>query len=52
MAESKLRDKDNFIESLVDLFYRAKQTSSKTIKFEQLTAYLIEHEIEQANSNT
>jgi len=34
MAESKLRDKDNFIESLVDLFYRAKQTSSKTIKFE------------------
>ena len=52
MAESSLSDRDNFIESLVDLFYRAKQTSSKTIKFEQLTAYLIEHEIEQANSGT
>jgi len=24
MAESSLRDKENFIESLVDLFYRAK----------------------------
>jgi hypothetical protein len=34
MAESSLSDRDNFIESLVDLFYRAKQTSSKTIKFE------------------
>ncbi len=52
MAESSLSDRDNFIESLVDLFYRAKQTSSKTIKFEQLTAYLIEHEIEQAHSGT
>lgn len=52
MAESSLADRDNFIESLVDLFYRCKQNSCKTLKFEQLTAYLIEHEIEQANQGT
>lgn len=46
MAESRLSDRENFIELLVDLFYRAKKTHSKTIKFEQLTAYLIDHEIE------
>ncbi len=52
MAESRLSDRENFIELLVDLFYRAKKTHSKTIKFEQLTAYLIDHEIEQANTAT
>jgi hypothetical protein len=36
----------------VDLFYRCKKTSSKTLKFEQLTALLIDHEIQQSGSST
>lgn len=30
----------------MDLFYRCKKTSAKTLKFEQFSAYLIEHEID------
>ena len=47
MADSKLSDRDDFIQQLVDLFYRANKSNSATIKFEDLTSYLIEHEIEQ-----
>lgn len=31
----------------MDLFYRANKANTSTIKFEDLTSYLIEHEIEQ-----
>lgn len=37
--------RDDFIQSLVDLFYRCNKNSGHTIKFEDLTSYLIEHEI-------
>ena len=36
----------------MDLFYRCKKTSSRTLKFEQLTALLIDHEIQQSGSST
>ena len=47
LFESSLSGRDDFIQSLVDLFYRCNKTSGSTIKFEDLTSYLIEHEIEQ-----
>lgn len=46
MEDSALGKRDDFIQSLVDLFYRCNKTSSSTIKFDDLTSYLIEHEIE------
>lgn len=49
LRDSAIRDNDNFIQQLVDLFYRCKKTTSKTIKFEQLSVYLIEHEISQSS---
>lgn len=52
MADNRISDRDDFIQQLVDLFYRCKKTSSKTLKFEQLTAYLIDHEIQQSGSGT
>jgi WD40 repeat protein len=52
MADAVISDKDDFIQQLVDLFYRCKKTSSKTLKFEQLTAYLIDHEIQTTGSGT
>lgn len=52
LVDCLIMDRDDFIEQLVDLFYRCKKTSSKTLKFEQLTAYLIDHEIQQSGSGT
>lgn len=52
LRDSAISERDDFIAQLVDLFYRCKKTQSKTIKFEQLTAYLIEHEIAQTKSGT
>jgi hypothetical protein len=46
LADTFIADRDDFIQQLVDLFYRCKKTSSKTLRFEQFSAYLIEHEIE------
>ena len=37
--------RDDFIQQLVDLFFRSNKTNSETIKFSDLTSYLIEHEI-------
>jgi len=34
----------------VDLFYRCKKTKSTLLKFEQFSAYLIEHEIDVGKS--
>lgn len=46
LSDSSISRGDEFIQQLVDLFYRCKKTSSKTLKFEQLTALLIDHEIQ------
>ena len=37
--------RDDFIQQLVDLFYRSNKLNLPTIKFADLTSYLIEHEI-------
>ena len=37
--------REDFIMQLVDLFYRSNKTNQATIKFADLTSYLIEHEI-------
>ena len=38
-------ERDDFIQQLVDLFYRSNKVNAATIKFADLTSYLIEHEI-------
>lgn len=50
LDDTKLSNRDDFIQSLVDLFYRCNKNSGHTIKFEDLTSYLIEHEIQQFTS--
>lgn len=45
LSDTKLSTREEFISDLVDLFYRANKTQSETIMFEDLTSYLIEHEI-------
>jgi hypothetical protein len=52
LDETKLSLRDDFIQSLVDLFYRCNKNSSHSIKFEHLTSYLIEHEIQQFTSSS
>jgi Ca2+-binding EF-hand superfamily protein len=47
LEDTKLTTRDEFVSDLVDLFYRANKSHSETIKFEDLTSYLIEHEIDQ-----
>lgn len=42
---------ENFIEHIVDLFNRANKTNAPTIKFQDLTNYLIQHEIEHYSMN-
>ena len=47
MKDSKSRHREDYIEQLVDLFYRCnKSVSKKKIMFQDLTSYLIEHEVE------
>lgn len=47
LSDTKLIHRSEFVTDLVDLFYRA--SSSKTfIMFEDLTSYLIDHEIESS----
>jgi hypothetical protein len=46
LADTKLSDREEFVSELVDLFYRANGAKKDTIKFEDITSYLIEHEIE------
>ena len=52
LDDTKLSLRDDFIQSLVDLFYRCNKNSSHSIKFEHLTSYLIEHEIQQFTSSS
>ena len=47
LGDTKLSEREDFVSELVDLFYRANKTHGDTIKFQDLTSYLIEHEIEQ-----
>lgn len=45
IGDCAMSRRDDFIQQLVDLFYRSNKTNSATIKFADLTSYLIEHEI-------
>ena len=51
LHDNILRKREAFKQSLVDLFFRSNRTNSPTIKFEDLTSYLIEHEIEHYTAN-
>lgn len=45
IGDTPMSRREDFIQQLVDLFFRSNKTNSATIKFEDLTSYLIEHEI-------
>ena len=51
MHDNVLCKREDFIQQLVDLFYRSNKTNAPTIKFQDLTSYLIEHEIEHYTTN-
>ena len=51
MHDNELVKREDFIQQLVDLFYRSNKTNTPTIKFQDLTSYLIEHEIEHYTEN-
>jgi hypothetical protein len=34
LSDSRISDRDDFVEQLVDLFFRCKKSTSKTLKFE------------------
>ena len=51
LHDNVLKEREAFDQSLVDLFFRSNRTNSPTIKFEDLTSYLIEHEIEHYTAN-
>jgi len=45
LTETRLENREEFISELVDLFFRINTDCAATIKFEDLTTYLIDHEI-------
>ena len=45
MKDTSLFDREDFTSELVDLFYRINKDNVLTIKFEDITTYLIDHEI-------
>ena len=45
MKDSPFADNAEFVTVLVDLFYRVNKENDDTISFEDITTYLIEHEI-------
>lgn len=45
LRDSELSDRVDFISELVDIFYRIRRDSVQTIRFEDITTYLIDHEI-------
>jgi len=51
MRDTRVAEREDFKEQLVDLFFRANKARAETIKFEHFTAFLIEHEIEMAHTN-
>ncbi len=46
LEDTSLSKREEFVSDLVDLFHRANKNQSPTIEFEDLTSFLIEHEIE------
>jgi len=47
IGDCAMARREDYIQQLVDLFYRSNKTNAPTIKFADLTSYLIEHEIKQ-----
>ena len=45
IGDCTMSRREDYIQQLVDLFYRSNKTNAPTIKFADLTSYLIEHEI-------
>jgi hypothetical protein len=45
IGDCKISRRDDFYMQLVDLFWRSNKMNLETIKFKDLTSYLIEHEI-------
>ena len=45
IGDCAMARREDYIQQLVDLFYRSNKTNAPTIKFADLTSYLIEHEI-------
>lgn len=45
LKDTMLYDREEFINELVDLFFRINKENDMTIKFEDITTYLIDHEI-------
>lgn len=45
IGDCELSNRDDFLSQLFDLFFRSNKTNAETIKFADLTSYLIEHEI-------
>ena len=52
LADTPVARREDFVEQLVDLFNRSNLTNSETIKFSNLTSYLIQHEIRSYTMNT
>ena len=46
LGDTSLVKREAFVQEMVDLFFRAKSDDRNLMKFEDLTTYLIEHEIE------
>jgi len=46
LDDTSLVKRTEFVSDLVDLFYRCNKTQGETIQFEDLTSFLIEHEID------
>jgi len=46
LGNTSLVKREAFVQEMVDLFFRAKSDDRNLMKFEDLTTYLIEHEIE------
>ena len=46
LEDTRLVKREDFVSNLVDLFYRANKTHGPTIQFENLTSFLIDHEID------
>lgn len=52
LEDTRLVKREDFVSNLVDLFYRANKTHGPTIQFEDLTSFLIDHEIDHGRSSS
>jgi hypothetical protein len=46
LDDTSLVKRQEFVSDLVDLFHRCNKSQGETIQFEDLTSFLIEHEID------